>query len=369
VNIVIESIGIHYPGGPRTVAINLFAKLFELDGDNQYRLLLTQPEPALRGVHGNVQQIILPYRNRFMARLIPQLRLPFLLGGTDLIHYTKNLGFFLPGLPSVLTIHDLTVLRHPEIYPKVDRWYYRTVEKWTARQASKIVTVSKNAAADIAQFYAIDPKNIRVIYHGLADWLTPASPGEIERVRQRYRLTGAYLLAVGRIDPKKNYAGLVRAFDRFIQRSGFMGQLVIAGEPYKKTPDLELVPTIQSLKLEDRVVLTGRVPDSDLAPLYSGATASVYATIHEGFGLVALEAMACGTPLITHQAGAVVEVVGDAAYLTQGNSPAEIAEAMEAVVLDPHLRAKLREKGLDHARYFRWERAAAELLDVYRCVR
>jgi glycosyltransferase involved in cell wall biosynthesis len=348
--------------------MNLFRELFQQDHQTQYTLLLTQPEARLE--FPNVRQVIYPVRNRFLARILLQAVLPFMAPRYDLIHFTKNLGAFGLRAPVVVTVHDMTTILVPQIFPRSDVLYWRTIEKLTLRGANRIVTVSHDAANDIARIYQIPANKIEVIYHGNSRETTLVADDEIQRVRQAYRIEEPYVICVGRIDPKKNLTAAVRGFQRVKQQRGFPGKLVLVGEMYRKKPDLALIPTIQSLGLEKEVILTGKVPNEDIAPLYAGSFCSLFASLHEGFGLVALEALSCGAPLVTAQAGAVGEVVGDAAIVIPDSSPESIAAGLGLLYDRPEMRAELVRKGAERARSFSWHKAAAQTLALYReCAR
>jgi glycosyltransferase involved in cell wall biosynthesis len=282
------------------------------------------------------------------------------------VHFVKNLGVFGIAASKVVTIHDLTTLIYPELFPRFDVWYWQTVERLTLQQADRIVAVSQGTAQDVMRFYKIPRERLRVIYNSCAPHFKVASPAEMAAVRKKYDLPERYFLHVGRIDRKKNLPLLLRAFADFRSRSGFDGKLVLVGEPYKKSPELALYSTLRDLNLNQAVILTGRVPDLDLPALYSAALATTFPSFHEGFGLMALEAMACGSPVIAHAAGALQEVVGEAALVLDTATDVQSwSAALHRVADDASLRARLREAGLERAKVFAAERAAADTLSLY----
>jgi glycosyltransferase involved in cell wall biosynthesis len=362
--IAIEAMGIHNFGGGRSSIFNLLQNLFAIDHENEYLVVLSKPEPELAPPAARVQQWIAPTTNRFAARLWAQAAFPIRFRGYDLAHFTKNLGVWGLPVPYVVTIHDLTILAYPQFFPKSDLLYWKTLEKWTIRSAARVISVSQCTTRDLQTYYGTPPDKIRIIYHGKAPSFYPRPPAEIETVRQRYHLPENYLITVGRIDIKKNLSTLVVAFD-LVKRAGYTGKLVLVGEVYKKCEDKALLPTIQRLGLEQDVLLVGRIPDNDLPAMYCGATACVFASRHEGFGLVALEAMACGTPVITHNASAVIEVIGDAGICVDASLPQALAGAVQIVLDDPVLRQELRRRGLMQSQQFSWESAARQTLAAY----
>ena len=186
-------------------------------------------------------------------------------------------------------------------------------------------------------------------------------------MREKYGLPENVIIHVGRIDRKKNLSTLVKAFVAFREQSGFDGKLVLVGEEYRKCRDADLLDVIRRLLVSDRVLFTGPVPDADLPGLYGSALLAAFPYIHEGFGIVAAEAMACGTPVIASNAGALMEAVGDAALVVASPYDVEsFAQAMLRLWREPELRQELRLKGLRQAARFAPAHAAEQVLALYR---
>ena len=363
--IAIDALGIHYFGGGRTATLGLLEALFSLDTQNQYLVVLTQFEPGLLMPSNNVQQWIAPFKSRLLVRFWAQMTFPSRLREYDLVHFMKNLGVF--GLRSrkVVTVYDLTTLVIPEIFPLLDVWYWRYLQKFTLRSADRVIAISQNTARDICHYYQISPEKIRVIYPAHSIHFSQSTPEGIEQVRRKYQLPEEYILHVGRIDRKKNLPLLLEAFAIFQKLHDFKGKLVLVGEEYRKSRDTTLHTLIDSLSLRDQVVFTGVIPDFDLPAIFSAALITVFCSRHEGFGIVALEAMACGAPLIISPAGAVVEAVGDAAYILKAEDPKLLADVMGKVIVDPALRMSMRQKGLERAALFSWRSSATQTLQLY----
>lgn len=361
--IIVEALGIGSYGGGRTATINLLQAMLAIDQENQYLLLLSQPEPLLEAA--NVQQKIVPLQNRFAARVWVQLRLPWLAREYDLVHFIKNLGAF--GVPArtVVTVYDMTTLLYPELFPRSDVLYWRYIQKWTLRRADRVIAISKQTADDAQRFYGLPERQLAVIYPSCGRQFQPAPEAEIARIRAHYRLPEAYVLHVGRIDPKNNIPLLIQAFARFKEGAAFPGKLILIGEQYKKKPDLTVTKAIATEGLEDSVRLLGALPDGDLPAFYSGAVMTAVPSIHEGFGLVALEALRCGSPLIVNRAGAITEVVGDAALVMSESSPDCMADLLTALWQEPARRQELRRKGLERAKMFDWTLSAQQTLQLY----
>lgn len=363
--IAIEALGIHYPGGGRTATMNLLEPLFAIDSTNQYQVFLTQIEPSLFSKHANIKQTVIPIKNRFLVRFWAQLSLPFQTRGYDLVHFVKNLGVF--GIPTrtLVTVYDLTTLIHPDIFPKFDVWYWKTIQKHTLNHADKIIAISNNTAKDLVEIYGLPAEKIRVIYCPYAAYFQPAAPVEIQAVARKYGLPENYIIHVGRLDLKKNLTFLVQAYAQFRAQTQANIKLVLVGEPYQKSMDHNLVPTIQQLGIAEDVIFTGRVPNEDLPPLNSGALASIMTSFHEGFGLAPIEAMACGTPVIAYSGGAIQEMAGGAAQLFDQLEISILAEQIRKVALDPAVRLDLRLKGISRAAQFSQEHSARQTLSLY----
>lgn len=363
--IAVDALGIHYYGGGRTATLNLFETLLAIDKENEYLFFLTGPEPSLISDKGRSAQIISPLKNRFLVRIWAQLVLPSSVRKFDLVHFAKHLGAFGVQPPSVVTIYDMTTLVHPELFPLVDVWYWRTLQQRTLLSVENIIAISNNTAKDIAKFYPQTKEKIRIIYPAIGSHFRPIQPVIISSVRSRYNIAEDYIIHIGRIDKKKNLTFLVEAFDKFKKKHKNEIKLVFVGENYPKSPDLDLRPTINKLELDKEVIFTGRIPDRDIPALYSGALTTVFPSIHEGFGLAPIEAMACGSPVIGHSAGAFKEAAGEAAIIVESQSSDAFADALSRAVFDMDLRQKLIALGNSRAANFEPQKTAAQTLQLY----
>lgn len=364
--ILIEALGIHYTGGGRSATLNLLAPLFKLDAKTEYTVLLSQPEPTLETNEGNVQQVVAPIRHRLGLRLWAQSMVPLLARDHDLVHFVKNLNTLGVPTKTIVTIYDLTILFYPQLFPWLDVWYWRWIQPKMLRQADRIIAISNTTAQDLQRFYNLSPTTISTIYPACSSRFKPASEEEIQRVKNKYHLPNQTVIHVGRIDRKKNLPNLLRAFSSFQSRSGFDGKLVLIGEEYPKSTDQTLECTMKQLQIQDDVVFTGPVPAVDLPGLYSSAMMVVFPSLHEGFGLVAVEAMACGTPLIVTDAGAIKEVVKDAAMIVDSPHDVEtLSHCMVKLWKREDLRKALRIRGLQVAEKFSQEETAKQTFELY----
>lgn len=265
--------------------------------------------------------------------------------------------------PTVVTIHDVSFLRHPEWFPARAVRVMRRLIPWSARWATRIITGSEHAADEISGLCGVAREKVVVMpYAAGADF----TPGDRHRAREHvaaaYGLTDRYVLAVGLIQPRKNLPRLLEAFVAVTRRHNDV-VLAVAG---RDGPEAQAVrQLVAGLGLVGRVRFLGSVPEADLPELYRAATMLVYPSLYEGFGLPALEAMACGTPVVASCTTSLPEVVGEAGLLVDPLSVGEIAQAMERVLSDADLAARLSAAGLARAQRFSWRRCAEQHLALF----
>jgi glycosyltransferase involved in cell wall biosynthesis len=291
--------------------------------------------------------------------------------GVDLIYFPATYSFFpVWGVGKlVVTVHDTLPLSHPElVFPRLSgRLAWRLKEAVAARWADRIVTVSHASRRAIEDWLGRPDPRIRVITEGADPIFGPRADGpESEAVLQRHGLCAGqrFLLYVGGLSPHKNLLRLVEAFARS-PRSDV--RLVLTGDVHDvfHTHVPEIRATIERHELGDRVLLTGFVPDEDLVYLYGRAYALVQPSLLEGFGLPAVEAMACGTPVISSRAGSLPEVVGEAGVYFDPTQVDSIAEAIRGLLAEPSHRATLARLALERSARFTWDASASALLDCF----
>jgi glycosyltransferase involved in cell wall biosynthesis len=347
--------------------LNVLRELLRIDTDSRYLLFLDRPEPELEQIGQHVQQIIVPVRHRLLSRAWAQIMWPicFRRRGVDLVHHIKNLSTW--GLPgrSVVTLYDMTILLHPEIYLPSDRIYWRWIQPQMLRRADRLIAISQETRRDLVRFYGLDANDIVVIYPAYDPRFRPVGPEAVRDARRRHGIKERFLLHVGSLSLKKNLLTLLMAFERLRER-GYPGQLVLVGRPYGKGRDEQFFSHLEVSPYRDDVLLTGPLPDEELPPLCNGAELMIYPSLHEGFGIVALEAMACGTPVIASRAGALPEVVGEGGILVeQATDPAALADAAEPLLRDEALRQAWSRRGLEWVRRYTTTEAARRTLAVY----
>lgn len=264
----------------------------------------------------------------------------------------------------VITVHDLHFLREPEHLTAQSRRYYNGQIHWAVRQVDAIIAVSQATCADLAEYTGAQPEKIHVVPEAADPAFRPLPPEQVAAGLARYGLTPGYILFVGILEPRKNIPGLLRAYRRLIEDHGLDPPLVLAGGRGWLYEEIERVR--QELGLADRVHHLEAIADDDLPLLYNGAALHVLPSFYEGFGLPALEALACGTPTVISNRGALPEVVGDAGLQVNPDDPEELATALARALSDEQLRVELRARGLARAAQFSWESTARQTLAVYK---
>ncbi len=263
----------------------------------------------------------------------------------------------------VATIHDLNFLRYPEYLAVEARRYYNRQIRWAVKRADAIIVDSDATRRDLADLLDVAPERSVVVHLAAAEEFRPLNPEQIGPHLARHALRPGYLLFVGVWDPRKNLSGLLDALSLWRTR-GDAPQLVVAGRPGWHGGEIH--SQIAALKLEPYIRFLEGLTVDELVALYNGALMLVIPSFYEGFGLPALEAMQCGTPVVASNRASLPEVVGEAGILIDPDSPEMIADACRRIAGDPALQQRLREAGPLQAARFSWAKAAAETLEVYR---
>jgi glycosyltransferase involved in cell wall biosynthesis len=322
--------------------------------------------PAYRtGRRAGVRVLKVRAPSRPLRLLWEQTVLPWRLRqlGIDVLHSPHHTTPLAPcGYRRVVTIHDLTFFLLPERYPTTRRLYFQTMTRLSARVADAVIVPSEAVKGDVMRILGLPPERLFVIPEAAGPAFHPQDAVAIEAVRRRYGLEGLFLLSVGSLEPGKNRERLLEAFAR-LRAGGLKHTLVVAGQRAWRYEGEE--PLARRLGLADSVRFLGHVPQADLPALYSAADLFVFPSLYEGFGLPALEALACGTPVVASNVSAVPEVVGDAALQVSPLDVEAMADAMERLLRDDRLRSDLRERGLERAAQFSWEKAARQTVEVY----
>lgn len=345
--------------GTENYALQLIRALLALEAPHHYTLYFRDtPPPDLFADRPNITQRVLPW-----PRVWTHTRLAWALrhNRPDVTFVPSHtLPLWFPG-PAVVTVHDLGYIYFPEAHTPFARHYLAWATRHSVRRATRIIADSLATAKDLAAHYGVRQHKITVIYPGVDESLAHVtSPDSLASVRQKYGLPARYLLFIGTLQPRKNIARIVQGYAHWRGQTGpeyADVALVLAGQQ-GWLYDPNWIAGVEGM------VLPGYVDDGDIATLYSGALALVFPTLHEGFGFPVLEAMRCGTPVITSTTSSLPEVAGDAALLVNARDTGDIASAIGRLVTDEVLRASLIAKGTQQMAQFTWARAAEQTLGV-----
>lgn len=311
-------------------------------------------------------------KNLLGARLLPSL---LTLGQIEIGWYSRRQNLELIHDPTgsaplilasskrVITIHDTIPYVHTGNSTVLDQLIYQLWLPFVVPFIDRFLTVSDHSKRDISKYLQTPMEKITVIHLAAGDHFRLLTEAEIHSVLDRSGMSLPYILYVGSIEPRKNLIRLLEAYAQLRQWST-RWDLVVVGERnlWKSSPVGEIT---EKLNLKPFVHFTGFIPDTDLPGIYNGADLFVFPSLYEGFGLPVLEAMACGTPVITSNTSSLPEVAGDAALLVDPYNVEEIAAVMRMVLEDPDLARDLGNRGLERAREFTWEKTAQRTISVY----
>jgi len=294
------------------------------------------------------EQTVLPHllrRQRIDALFSPAFTWPMLWTGTGAV-----------------TVHDLNFEVSPQTIHPIRRAYLRRITRWSSHRAPWVIAISQATASDIVRLYRVPEQKMRVIPYGLDATFTRDNACALEpMVRQRYGLPERFLLFVGTLEPRKNLPRLLEAYARARQQTS-LPPLVLVGAPGWQHE--RIAAQACRLGIGGQLVFAGYIPREHLPGVYAAAWALLYPPLYEGFGLPPLEAMGCGTPVLTSSTSALPEVVGDAALLVNPTDVEQIAEGIHHITHDTALRERLVAHGFQRVTQFRWDVAAKRTLEV-----
>ncbi len=285
----------------------------------------------------------------------------------DLLHCTSNTAPVWGSTPLVLTLHDIIFLekqtaRNKSTYQSMGRLYRRLVVPRILPRCSKIITVSQFECDRIQSALGLDPERIVAIHNGYSPRFRPIEEGVAETV-SKYVPEGEFIFFLGNTDPKKNTAGTLQAYAQYAGRSKRPLSLLVAD--LDRAAAEAILHEIGSPELIDMLRLPGYITHSDLPAIYNGASAFLYTSLRESFGIPLLEAMACATPVVTSSTSAIPEVAGPGAILVDPTSPEAIANALIRLEEEAEFRAAQVAYGLERVKSFSWEKTAQRLLKLY----
>lgn len=349
-------------GGPRTYALELLRALAGLPGDDRYVLLADDPGQAPRSLRVSSARVPAPFRAArplSEAWAVPRIARR---EGLDVLHGTKQtLPARLP-CAGVVSIHDLAPHLLPGTFPRLSGAWLRRSTAAAARRADLVLTGSETTARDLREVLGVEPSRIAVTPYGVEErFRAPQDPAAVAAVRARHGLPARYLACVGTIQPRKNVDTVIDAIERLVSRGRDVPPLALAGRVGWMSEAV-----VERAKASPHVLWLGSVPDADLPPLLSGALAFVSPSSYEGFGLAVAEAMAAGTAVIGGSGSSLDEVVGDAGLLVPPRDADALAGAIDRLLGDDPLRARLASAGREKAAAYTWETTARLTLAAYR---
>jgi glycosyltransferase involved in cell wall biosynthesis len=260
----------------------------------------------------------------------------------------------------VITVHDLSFLFYPQGFRALNRSYLQLLTRLSARRARRVIAVSHSTKRDLVQHYRLLPDKVDVIHNGVDASFRPLPADQVAAFRTRAGLPDRFVLFVGTLEPRKNVARLIEAYAQLPKERPPL--MLVGGRGWLYD---DIFARVEALDLSDEVRFVGYVPAEDLPCWYNAAELFVYPSLYEGFGLPPLEAMACGTAVITSTASSLPEVVGEAGLLVDPAEPAALAMAMEQILSDRELRETVRAAGRVRAQGFSWKETARCTVDSY----
>lgn len=266
-------------------------------------------------------------------------------------------------IPKLVVIHDLVYLLQPEYVPEGHQAFLKSIVAQSLQQATQIIVNSESTKHDIEKAFGYAPQKMTVIPPAVDHQQYQSTDRKrIDIVKQKYGIKGDYILFLSTLEPRKNVANIIKAYDMLAPELRTKYQLVLAGKKGWLDEEIEVLCT----KMGDRVLRTGRVDSEDKAPLYSGATLFAFPSAYEGFGMPILEAMACGTPVVTSNISSMPEVASDAAILVDPSDVHDIVQAFTKVLTDSKLARELIKLGLKQSKQSSWEKSGQQLAKLLR---
>lgn len=356
----------HYrQAGISQYIVQLLEGLARIDGDEEYVVLesIRSRKPLLEHPRFTTRHLLTPSHHRFEQYVLPLELAPM---GLDVLHSPDFIPPMRARSRSVITVHDLAFLLYPQFLTRDSARYYGQIDQ-AVRRADRIIAVSHATKKDLMQLLGVAEQKITVIYEAASPLFRRLDEEDLmHRVRGRFGIRNGFILFVSTIEPRKNVPNLLRAYRQLRDCYNVDAQLVLAGA--KGWIYEEVFELTRRLNLQDHVLYLGRVSTKDLLWLYNTAQVLAAPSFYEGFGLTALEAMACGTPVVVSNVSSLPEIVADAGITVDPTNVEELTVGLWRALSDTELRETLIAKGLKRAAFFHWDKAARETLEVYRAL-
>jgi len=314
----------------------------------------------------NIEPIVIgpPTRHPFLYYIWFEFSLPKILKKVNADLYISPDGFLSlkSKIPSIAVIHDINFMHHPKDFPLILKLYYRFFFPKFSKKANKIATVSEYSKQDIIKQFGVSENKIDVIYNGSNSIYKEIDKETKAFTKNKYTNNKEYFLFVGALNPRKNIANLLLAFNSFKLKTNNDTKLVIVGGKMFKTKSIQKV--YQNIEFKKDVIFTGRLSPEELKNLYGASIALTFVPYFEGFGIPIIEAMNCKTAVITSNRTSMPEVAGDAALIVDPFSIESISGAMEKLYVDTDLRNQLVEKGNIQKQKYSWDKTAEKFWNI-----
>jgi glycosyltransferase involved in cell wall biosynthesis len=281
----------------------------------------------------------------------------------DLLHGLAFVSPLMGRCPTVVTVHDLSFALFPAWARGANAAYLRLFTHLSCKQATRIIAVSEHTRRDVIRLYGVADDKVQAIPHGVDARFGPRPRQEIADFRRAHALPERFILFVGTLEPRKNLVRLIHAYSNIKSQMSSVKLVLVGGRAWA---DGEIFTTIETLDLKEEVIWAGYAAAADLPLWYNSADVFAFPSLYEGFGMPLLEAMACGTPVVTSAAACLPEVAGDAALIVPPDDADALADALQRALTDHAVRQTLRANGLARAAAFAWEDTARRTAAVYR---
>lgn len=341
--------------------------LFLIDQTNEYILFMLEPAYS-NFIPPNERIKKVKVKCRWYS-FSEQIKMPAILlkNKLDLVHFPHfNVPIFYPK-KFVVTVHDVT----PKFFPGpqvkkslIRKIGYNLVFTLGTKRAKKIITISNYTKDNLIKYFGIRPEKIEVNYLGISqEFKIIQDQAILQTIKNKYIITKPFIFYVGVWRDHKNLTGLIKAFEILKSEQQLDYQLVLGGKSDPKYP--EIMQAINDSKFKNDIITPGFVPDSDLPPLYNASKLFVLPSFCEGFGLVALEACACGVPVAASNTTSLPEILEDAALYFDPSKPEEIASQINKILTSPELYQDLKTRGLKQKEKYGWQNCAKKTLTIY----
>lgn len=360
----------HKKHGMDFVALELIKNLQKIDKKNEYFVFVKPDEDKCLENTENFKIIELPGKSYpyWEQKALPNAVRQY---GCDLLHCTSNTAPVSNGFPLIVTVHDIIYMESLSIFKKGGTLYQKfgnMYRRWNVpkvmKSAEKVITVSEFEKNTISKRFPGFQDKIVAIYNGVSEHFKPVTDKTIlEETRLKYGLPENFIFYLGNTDPKKNTPNTLKAYALYRAKTDNPLPLVMIDFGLDKLN--QILKDIGEPKLIDQIVLSGYINNLDLPAIYSMSSLFLYPSMRESFGIPMLEAMRCGTPVITSNTSSMPEVSGDGALFVDPSNPVEISESIVKLLGNNEIKDQLVQKGFNRSAKFSWENMAKEVLKLY----